>query len=196
MSDDTKGIRFFGSNDYNKAGRIASEIPSWAMESHIDDLREGIESKRRAIARGDMPYDAIPQAKAEIEREEKQLQSILDGRPKLTAQETDKVARVYKDLSEKISESMFTRDEMMKGFANPQEEAKRMVKPVIKIDKETAEICEANGIRVEKVKNSLMVSRNGASKMYKLIGRYLGEHSNTEYLRRQGGSYSTETINR
>jgi len=166
------------------------------MEQHIDDMREGIESKKRAIARGDMPMDAIPMAKAEIDKEEARLNAILESKPKLSPQEKDMIANIHKELGEKISESMFTYDEMHKGFADPHKEVNRMMKPIIKIDKATAEICEENGIKVERSRNTLLLTRNAASKMYKIIGRYLGENGNVEQLRRRGLSHSTEAINR
>jgi len=102
--------------------------------------------------------------------------------PKLSDGEKDRLARIYKEeLSPQISASLFTRTDMMKGMANPHEEAKRMVQPCIKLSGEAVQFADL--CKVE-VKNGNMVSRNNAAKMFKLIGKLLGMPTNIEVLRK------------
>ncbi len=175
-------IKFFGKIDMNKAGRISSEIPAWSMKTHIDDLREEIQRKERAIARGDMPLDGIPYAQAKIKEESERLQEILNSRPKLTDKEVDSVDKCRKSLGSKISRTMFTRSDMKLGLADAQEEARRMKgMKTIKLDKEEVAFCEANEIKVNR---DGWTSRDNASKCFKLLSRYLGESGNVEQLRK------------
>ena len=175
-------IVFYGQIDRNTKGNIGSQYPAWMLEGQIEQYREGIESKKRRLARGEVPQDSIPQVMQEIERESKRLDEIVGSKPKLTDKENDEIAKVYKTLSDDIKDSMFTRTDMMKGLASPNEEYKRMKTPVIKVTDKVAELCEANGIRVESGK----VSRDGATKLWKITGAYLNEKTNVENLRRDG----------
>jgi len=169
-------IQFFGKVDRNEKGKIVSQVPAWAMETHLDELRESIASKKRYLDKGLIEPSEIPYAKAEIKREEKRLEEIEVSRPKISSKDKDELASAHKELGEKIGESFFSRDEMTKGLANPGEEARRMINPIIKVDPKLAEAC---GVRHDKG----MVSRNGASKIFKIIGKAIGERTNTEYLR-------------
>lgn len=177
-------IKFFGKIDLNKDGKIASKIPAWAMRTHIEDLEEEIGRKERALEAGTIPLDNIPKTKEELRNEKKKLQSILESKPELTETEKNKVWKVYKDLGTAIKPALFSRSDMQKGLASAHEEMRRMKDPVMSINKEIAELCEANGIRVTEKKEGLYVSRDGAVDMWKHIGRYLGEATNVEVLRK------------
>ena len=48
-------IVFYGKVDLNKAGKIASHMPAWTMQPHIDELEEEIGRKERALERGEIP---------------------------------------------------------------------------------------------------------------------------------------------
>lgn len=177
-------IKFFGAIDRSKDGRISSQVPAWTMKTHVDDLEESIGSRLRSMERGEIPLDAMVQMKEEVKRDKEKLDRIKESKPKLSDVETDEVYKVYKSFSKDIKDAMFSRSDMKKGLASPHEEARRMVEPTIKINEKTAKLCEDNGIKVTETKGGLKVSRNGATKMWKTIGRYLGENSNAEYLRR------------
>lgn len=75
---------------------------------------------------------------------------------------------------------MFTRSDMMFGVASAHEEARRMVEPVIALTKEQLEMAEDIEIKIVGEKTS----RNGASKMFKLIGKLINEPTNIEWLRK------------
>lgn len=177
-------IQFFGKIDLNKDGKIASKIPAWAMRPHIEELEEEIGRKERALEAETIPMDSIPKTKEDLRKEKKKLQDILESKPTLTETEQNKVWKIYKDLGTAIKPALFSRSDMMKGLASAHEEMRRMKDPVMSINREVADICESNGIRVTEKKEGLFVSRDGAIDMWKHIGRYLGEQTNVEILRK------------
>ncbi len=168
---------FFGPADRNKQGRVASEMPSWSMPRHLDELKENIDRQERYLERGEIPLDRVPYVREEIKRGKEKMNSILSSKPNLSDKQKDHVHKVFEDLKNKIPQTMYTRKDEKDGVADPHEEARRMVNPIIPVDKETAEACE---IALRKG----MVSRNEATRMLKIIGSYLGEEVHIEQLRR------------
>ena len=170
---------FFGAVDKNKEGKIGSEYPAWIMGSHIDELKEGIQQKERVMKMGLVDAANLPYHKETLAKEVKRLGEITVSKPVLTDKEKEKVELTYKSIQEQISNSMFTRNEMKLGLADAHEEAKRMVTPIISTDKDIAKACNVpiSGGRV---------SRNGAIKMYKIMGSFLNAQTNAEYLRKNG----------
>lgn len=177
-------ISFFGKVDRNKEGHITSTTPAWTMKGQIEELEEEIGRKERALERGDIPVDSIPNTKDELRKEKKRLGEILEGRPKLTETDENKLWKIHKDLATAIKPSLFSRSEMLKGLASPHEEMRRMKEPVMNINKDIAEFCEANNIKVTEQKGGLYVSRDNAAHAWKMIGKYFGEAANVESLRR------------
>lgn len=174
-----KTLEFFGAVDRNKHGNVGSTYPAWYFDNNIDTMRESIASKERSIERGEIPHEHVYYAKEEIAKEEKHLAEIVNSKPKIEGKMKDAMRDNYKNLALEIRDSMFSRDEMMKGLADPHQEAERMSEPVIptKIDPEFA---RKLGIRVVNGK----ASRDDLSKAYKIMGRHLGENVNVEALRR------------
>lgn len=170
-------IEFFGKVDYNKHGNVGSEIPAWALERHIEMFEESLHEKKNRIRLGVVPSDGVPQLREEIRRDEEKLEALKSSKPKLRPKDKDRVASQYKELKEKISEAMHTRTEEERGFVNLHEEARRMVNPCVDVDPELAQACN---VKCDKGK----VSRNGATRMYQILGKYLGEDTNAEKLRR------------
>lgn len=172
-----EGIQFFGKVDRNKEGKIASEVPAWTMETHLDDLRESIERRERSVSRGEVPQSELPFALAEIEKSKKRLDEIMESKPKFATKDKDSICKEYKRLGDEIRNSMFSDSDMRSGKADPHEEARRMVNPIITVNPALAAAC---GVRIQ---NGRM-SRNDAVKMYKIIGKSIGEDGNAERLRR------------
>lgn len=170
-------VEFFGKADRDKDGRIGSTYPAWYFDSKIDTMKESIQRKEQALSRGDVPSDFVYQTREDLKREQGRLEEIESSRPVLNDMQADSLGKNYKELSTNIKESMFTREEMQRGFADAHEEARRMVKPCIKVDPELARRCG-----VTNVVNG-MVSRNDADKMFKIAGKVLGEETNVERLR-------------
>ena len=177
-------IQFFSRIDKNKIGKRASETPAWAMRTHIDALRESIEAKERMLERGDCPLDAVPQTRAEIRKEQQRLDEILESRPKASPDIEDKLWKVYKSLGKDIQDTLFTRSDMKLGLASPHEEARRMKEPIIKVNREIADLCKENEVPVHVKGNDAYLTRDNATKVRQWIGKYLGEETNIEALRK------------
>ena len=176
------GIQFFGSVDRKgktKDGAITSEYPAFYFHTQYEELKEETEKQERQIELGLVPASELPYAKAEVERNIKRLEDIVKANPNLTGPQKDAIHGVYKDLAEQISDSMYTRTDMKKGLVDAHEEARRMSQPIISI-KGKEKFFHNMGIKATSGK----ISRNQASKAYKIIGKVLGENTNTEHLRR------------
>lgn len=173
-------MKFYGKVDKNEKGTNSSEYPAWYMETHLDDYKESMDRRERAIQKGDIPVDSIPYERQELAKEKARYDAIMNSKPKIGDKEKDFLNKNYKDISTKISASMFTRSDMMFGTASAHEEAKRMVEPCIELTKEQLEL--AQDIEIKVVNG--MTSRNGASKLFKLIGKLVDRPTNIEWLRK------------
>lgn len=174
------GVQFFGEVDRNEKGQISSQFPAWYFEAHVDELKESIARKERSLQRGDIPPDAIPTTKAELAQETVRLDEIMKSKPNVSDTERNLIWKHYKALGKKISDTMFTRSDMMFGTASAHEEAKRMTQPIIELDKDQLALADAIGVKAEDSK----VSRNNAAKIFKMLGKLLGEPTNIEVLRK------------
>jgi len=175
-----KDIEFFGSVDRKEGkadGAITSEYPAWMHTYQIEELEESISRKERALDEGSIPGEHVSNSREELKREKGKLTLIKKSKPKLNATQKDKLYNDYKELGKGIEGYLFTRSDMMKGTADAHEEAERMIKPSIPVSPEIAEMCN---LKPEKGK----ISRNDASKAWKIIGRALGEPTNVETLRK------------
>lgn len=174
---------FFGDADRVKngknRGRISGEYPSWTFDRGVDALKEEIDQATRMLDRGQIPDIAIAQAKITLREKQEKLAEILDGRPKLSGEQTDHVAKLREYMGREIADIMPTGTEMQKGLADAHAEASKMLKPCIKVDKFAA-TCKANGIPVHKG----MITRNDAQRLWKLAGHALGEETRVQTLRR------------
>lgn len=187
-------IQFFGAIDRKgkkEDGVISSEYPAWYFTNQIKNLKESIERKRRSLKRGDVDPSQKPYIQAELQQEELKLSEIMEkGMPKIDDKDKDSLHKIYKELEGRIQDSMFSRDEMMKGLADAHEEARRMTTSCIDVKGAHGSISMFKNVGI--TPRDGKVSRNQASRMYKIIGRYLGENTNVEALRR---SQKTGTFN-
>jgi len=185
-----KDIQFFGSVDRKgktDTGKITSAYPAWYFTAHLEEMKEGIDRKYRSIQRGEIPASELDLAGITLEKETKRYEQIMLSRPKLEDKDVDDLAKVYKELEKEIGASLFTRSDMKKGLVDVHEEARRMSEPIINVDR-NVELLREMGINIPK--NKSMVSRNQASKAYKILGKLLGENTNVERLRKD---YATGT---
>ena len=181
-------IVFFGEIDRTEKGQIKSEFPAWYFENNIEDLNEEIGWKERALDRKNINWEDIESTKKEVEGLKKKADLIKKSKPKLKGADKDEIYKEYNRLGEEIRDSMFTRTEMMKGLASAHEEAKRMTEPGIKVDPKLADACNIKLIGGK-------VSRNDASKMFKIMGKALGDvPTNTEYLRRDRNTGKVDVV--
>lgn len=192
MSSILDNIQFFG--DVDRQGKkdgeaITSEYPAFYFPIQLDELRETVEKTERNLKLGLVPASEREYAEADLRRSKERLKKIQNSMPKFNAKEKDALAKVRSDLGDQIGDSMFTRTEMRKGLANAHEEARRMSEPIIKVGG-AGKLFENMGIKPVRGK----VSRNQASKMWKVIGKILEEPTNTEYLRKDSkhGTYHSD----
>jgi high-affinity K+ transport system ATPase subunit B len=175
------GIEFFGEVDLNKKGELASFMPAWSYRQLIEDMKEQIDSKKRAIDSGMLDAEVKVRTVQEHKQLKDRYESIISSKPKI---DPDRLTKVAASLGEKISEAMFTNDQMKKGLADAHEEARRMSQPCIRLTDDEAVMAQAARIKGVKSGQSYMVSRTQAEKLWKLSRKALGELANTNELRK------------
>jgi hypothetical protein len=175
-------INFFGAVDRKGKradGKITSEYPAFYFHTQFDELKENTERAERQLKLGLVPASEVPYAQAEVERNRQRMIDIKKANPQLEGRQKDAVFNMYKELASQISDSMYTRSDMKKGLVDAHEEARRMSQPIISI-KGNEKFFHNMGITATGGK----ISRNEASRAYKIMGKALGENTNTEHLRR------------
>jgi hypothetical protein len=165
------GFSFFGETDKG------SQYPAWTMVNQLKEIKEEYGQKERALASGLLDPASVPYIKEEIKKLHDKIESIAKSRPELTDKQKQKVEIEYGKLGNLIKDSLFTRSDMKLGLADAHEEARRMVNPLFTVDREVAIACKAKIIGGK-------VTRNDASKMFKIIGHYLVAATNIEHLRK------------
>ena len=175
-------IQFYGKADTNREGRITSEYPGWYFDNeHLDELKRGIDYKQGLLDRGLCPPSEIGVTRAALVREKERLVLIEESKPVLTADDKSKLSKMRKTLGEEIKASMYSRSDMQKGVVDDHEEVRRMSEPIIDVTGELYEVVKASGVAIYDGK----VTREGAIKPWKLIGKLLGEPTDVETLRKQ-----------
>lgn len=170
----------FGNIDRTRDGAVASEYPAWAQVQQMDAFKEHIDQLERGIKSGRFSNDEIHNVKAEKAKLEGRLDSMMKSKPRPSDSEKNMLYKHYRAFGAKIQASMFTRTDMMNGLASPREEAKRMKKPCITLEPDELGIAKSCNVQADK-KN--MVSRDAATKVFKLLGKILDEPANVEVLR-------------
>lgn len=184
MSNETQqkanmdGIQFFGSVDRTRDGKIKSAMPAYYNPRHVEELKEEIHQMEVAISNGYVSQGQVGDHKAKLKQKKERLDEIESSKPKLTAKQKDTLKNIHGELGEQIRDSMFTYSDMHRGTADAHKELERMKEPCIKVNPEVAEAC---GVRVNR---NGEVSRDGATKIYQIVGRNLGENTMVERLRR------------
>lgn len=174
--------KLFGKADRDAKGDVSSSYPAWYFEVQTEELQEEIDRMKRKMDVGGVPSDHLPYAKRELEEMENQLARVKDSEPKMRPKDKDDAAQVYGELGEAISETLFTHSEMRSGKVSPHKEVKRMSKPCIPVTSEAmAAACKECGVEIKGGK----ITRNEATRVHKILGKYLGESTNIEDLRKE-----------
>lgn len=181
-------IKFFGKPDTNEKGSVASAMPAWYFDVYMENLEEEIKQKERAIKSGAIPEGELQYARETLKKQEIRLAEIRMSKPNLQGKDKDKVAASYKDIEQQLRDSFPSRSDELRGFVDAREELKKMKNPCIKMDKDVAKACNV------KTNRDGMVSRDTAVRCYRMMGKALGDNTNTERLRRDGkfGTYHSE----
>jgi hypothetical protein len=176
-------FQFFAEADYvikDGKKRISSEYPMWYNTVALDEIEEDIRRDEHAIKMGYVKESNMPVVRDRLSRSRERMEQVKESIPILNAKQKDFLDTTCKYLGEEIRNKMFSYSSMMKGTADAHAEADRMIKPSITVTPEVAHLAEACNVRVEDGK----ISRDGASKIWKISQRALGELSDTEILRR------------
>jgi hypothetical protein len=173
-SDKDTEIKFF--DDVVDKG---SQYASWYMDRQHEELEERIRSKEVAMDNGYIGQAEMPDFKQLLREDKEKLDRIDASRPKLTGSQQDRLSRMAEEAGDAISRSMFSYDDMQRGLADPYEEMKRANEPCVKIP---VELARAAKVRLD---SRGMCSRNEAARAWQHARRYLGEGTNTEYLRKR-----------
>ena len=179
-------IKFFGEIDLNDDGKIRSDMPAWYLDRQIEELEEDVVKKEGAIRRQQVTGEAAAILREQIKADKARLKVIESGRPKLTGNQKDRCYNVYKSIAQQIGDSMPTRKQTKDGLVNPYNELKRLKTKHIKIDPEIAAACGAKPIQGK-------ITGDEAVKCYQIIGKAIGENTNAEALRKDGGVPSYQT---
>ena len=175
---DLSEIKFFGEVDMNKHGRIGSNLPAWLHIDNIEKLKRSIDESEVALKQRAIPADLIADKQEEIKRQRVRLDQIENSKPIMRPKDKDALNKLYESLSVEISDRMFTRTEMMKGYASANEEVRRMVNPSIKFDGDLAKQLNLPSFHKGEI------SRKDGEKAFKVIGGLLGRNGNSERLRK------------
>jgi len=170
-------IRIFGDIDRRADGRPNAFKPSWAERPAMEALKEEVESTKRALDMGRIPASEVYLAQERVRKGKERIEEIEKGKPKLSDQQRDEVAKHRKRLGNEIADTLFTHTEMDMGFADAHEEVARMTEKRINLDPEQAKesgVTLVNG----------MGSRDDAAKMYQHLSYALGESADIERLRK------------
>lgn len=174
-------MELFGKIDRDYKGKLKGSYPAYYFKQQIYELEEGIRTTENRLKMDLIPPDSIPRAKADLHADKEKLREIKDSTPKLSQGERDRLWKCYKYLCMVIGESLFTRSQMHLGQADAHEEAKRMVNPCIKLEGDLVSLANECNCKVTK---NLLVCRNDAARIFKIIGCLLGESTNIEVLRK------------
>lgn len=188
VSEPESKIQFFSEVDMNDKGYITSAMPAWYFDAHIDELREGVGRKERALQMGMVPQEDIYRTREEIKKEKAKLRSIEASKPELKGANKDRCGRAYESLQNQIKDTMPTRKENYDGLVSPQSELKRLKTKHIKIDPEIGKACGVNVVKGH-------ITGDEANKCYQILGRALGENTFTEALRRDGNTEAYRSMN-
>jgi hypothetical protein len=183
-------MEFFGSVDKDVRNNVTSEYPAWYFATHLDNMTEEHDSLIRRMERGEIPLDHLPYARQEASAIKERIDEIKSSKPVIRDNERTKLQKLHKDLSKKLSDAMFTRSQMMMGTASANEEARRMTQPIIGVSPELRGMAKACNITPVKGK----ITRNEATKIWKIIGRLIGEGTNVEGLRKDKATVATGVI--
>lgn len=178
----SKSYFFFGAVDRRgntEDGEILSEYPAWMHTKNIEMLEEEKSSLERQIQMREIDPGELMYTRNRIRVMEEKLSELKASRPVLGDKENE-AYKEYKELRDKIADTMPSRVDVEKRLVDSHKEAGYMETPCIKVNPEFAMACN-----VTMDKNG-MVSRNGAAKMLRIIGAAVGKgelETNIEYFR-------------
>jgi len=142
-----------------------SSMPSWVYEPHIEEEQEFIRRSERELKEQTVPVERMPELKMQLKVRKDKLEKVMQSKDeayKIVNSDKDKALKRHKELEEKITDSMFSRDEM--HYRDTHGRRHRTVNPRDEADRGQ--------------------HRNALIKEYRILGHVLGENTNVEALRK------------
>lgn len=182
-------MKIFGEVDKTKEGKTKSEYPAWYYNQQKDDLEESVRHKKSMLDQDLVPASERNITRERLKQESTRLDQIEASSPRFTEKEIDDVNKMVKTsggvnsgtLSIKIADLMYRRSELERGTTDAHEEARRNINPCVKLDEKEIDFAKACEIPISPEGK---VTLKGASKMWKIGRRIVGDISNTEVLRK------------
>jgi hypothetical protein len=174
-------FQIFGSVDLDTKGNVKSTYPSWYFTTMLDNLREEIQFSEYQIRDNFIPASELHVTQERLRQKKDKLKELESAIPRLNGRDKDTVAKVRDELSEKIRDKMYTREQMRKGLADAHQEARHMLEPCIELKGDALAMAKRCNVQVGK---GGKVSRTGAEKTWKIMSKILEESTNVESLRR------------
>lgn len=197
-------IEFFGKVDrqgFKEDGKITSAEPAWRHRRRIDLLREEIGEDEIRLRNGrELGLLDGPQERRlvqEVRKKSERLDDLEASRPQLSGKQVDETAKLYEDLGPLIGGSLFTRDDAKKGLCDCHEELRRQKSACLELPMTESRMEVLHGMNIQYQKSGpgvVKVSRDEATKIYRIAGAYLGEDTNVERLRKSHkyGTYKSD----
>jgi hypothetical protein len=171
-------VEFFGNVD-RVNGEIGSEYPAYYFAEQCRELNDEIDQAEFAIKNGHVAEKDKPNQMAILAKKKARRDEINASKPKLSGTLKDELASVTADIEAQVKENMYTYSQMERG-ADPSREFTRQFTPCIKLSGKAIAVAEKMGIPIAK---GGMVTRNGASKIYKIAASLLDKDTDVESLR-------------
>ncbi len=170
-------IQFFGEVDIHPTKKIiSSEYPAWYFDKPFEQLEEDVARMERELARGSIPTDRLGDFKDQLRTKKEQYSKIADSIPKLNDVDKDRLAKTRKELAKIIQSGYYKRSDMVKGTVDAHREAERMIKPMVEVKPEFAELLRNPRVPIIDGKRT----RDGIVKGWKIIGKLLNKYGGDE----------------
>lgn len=177
-------FNFFTEADFNRKGEVAAMVPSWACYQLIEELEREIETRERQAE----DFSISPKDRAKLMSELKDRKDRLSQitvKPEFNKDKIFKIVGTDREpgsLGQKISESMFTFDDMKTGIADASVELRRSTEPCIKLEGDEIEMARGSNAVITK---DGKISRDDAIRAWRFGRMYNEDLSNPEILRRK-----------
>lgn len=178
------GIEFFGDVD-KKDGKIGSDYPAWYLDAQVQHVKDSVSSLERELEAG-VSEKERPGKRAELKQFKEKLGQIESSRPDIDDDQMNEITAVSKSIGASIRDTMFTEKDMETGRADSHREFLRATEPCVVLKSESEiQMAKKIGCRIFEIKGKPMLSRNDASRVYKICRRLMDEDTDVETLRKR-----------
>jgi hypothetical protein len=172
-------IQFFTEHDIDSNGHIKNAYPTYYNSKQRDDIEYEISMLEAGIKGGHYNSASEGIAREKLKKAKEALDKMNEVRP-LFEKEKDSIAALTRDAGQRISESMFSREEEKRGLTDAHELARRWTDPCIPVSDQIAEVATRHGMVVKDKK----MNQVDLTRLWQMGQEALGENRDAEYLRR------------